>query len=197
MASGESQWITGPEARKDVQYWRARSDAIVTGIGTVLKDDPALTVRDRHLAPYDQPLRVVMDHQLRTPPSAKVVEDEHATLLVHDPSTDIPQALMDRSGVSFFALAQGEGLDALLRHLAESGCNEVLVEAGAGVVGSFVSSNAWDEWISYLAPKWLGGNSQRVVGFDPTFLANAPTGQIVGTRQFGDDVRLTIRANRE
>ncbi|MEM7100605.1 MAG: bifunctional diaminohydroxyphosphoribosylaminopyrimidine deaminase/5-amino-6-(5-phosphoribosylamino)uracil reductase RibD [Pseudomonadota bacterium] len=203
MASGESQWITGPEARQDVQYWRARSDAIITGIGTVLEDNPSLTVRDPELLPFDQPLRVVLDRQLRTPADATLVQDEYATLLVHDAATVVPDGLSQGTNLQFLAVEHEHGdgseqtLDVLLRYLAQNDCNEVLVEAGAGVVGSFVAADMWDEWLSYLAPKWLGRSSQRVVGFDPDQLADAPYGRIVDTQQLGDDLRLTIVAERE
>jgi diaminohydroxyphosphoribosylaminopyrimidine deaminase / 5-amino-6-(5-phosphoribosylamino)uracil reductase len=193
LASGESQWITGPEARSDVQYWRARSDAIITGIGTVLADDPQLTVRDATLAPYRQPLRVVLDSRLRTPANARILSDGAATLLVHNPDTPVPEHLREVEHVTLFAPDGGtEDLQHLLRYLAEAGCNEVLVEGGGGVCGSFARSALWDEWLCYIAPKWLGTNNRNLAEFTVPGLAAAPTGRVVEINQVGADMRVRI-----
>ncbi len=191
LASGESQWITGPAARADVQYLRARSDAIVTGAGTVLADNPALTVRDTKYAEATQPLRVVLDGTTslaERAPAAQVFTDGGPTLLVH--RGDRPAALPEHvESVSLDPHAP----QAVLAHLAERGCNEVLVEAGAGVVGSFVSAGAWDEWICYVAPMMLGSDIQPLARFTIPALADAVRGELAGSQRCGDDLRLTLR----
>ncbi len=192
LASGASQWITGPEARQDVQYWRARSDAIITGVGTVLADDPKLTVRDERLAPYQQPLRVILDRQLRTPASAAVLNDGHATLLCHHADTPVPDALQQHEHLQLYALSEENPLQALLAQLAVLGCNEVMVEAGPHVCGAFARADLWDEWVSYLAPKWLGNDAQSLAQFAVNRLTDAPTAKVVDVAQFGEDVRLIL-----
>ena len=186
LATGESQWITGPAAREDVQYWRARSDAIITGIGTVLADDPALTVRAHAAKP---PLRVVLDSRLRIPPDAQLLSDGGPTLLVHSGIEQPPKALQ---AVECLAL-EDDDLEALLAELAERGCNEVLIEAGARVVGSFVKAGLWDEWIAYVAPAVLGSASAPLVHAEYTSMAEIQRAEVIDSKIIGDDVRLTLR----
>ena len=190
LADGSSQWITGPAARADVQRWRARADAIVTGIGTVLADDPQLNVRDPALGEVKQPLRVVLDRQLRTPASARIASDGAPTLLLHDAIVDVPPELAARAHVEIGE--QPVDLESMLAMLAERGCNEILVEAGPAVVGAFVQAGLWDEWIAYVAPKWLGADAVTLAGFDLARLVDAPRGEIRELAVVGDDVRLTI-----
>lgn len=193
LASGESQWITGPEARADVQYWRARSDAVITGIGTVLADDPQMNVRDQDLAPYRQPLRVVLDSALKTPADAQILAAPGEALLVHDPETTVPDGLGELDNVALWASDGGSrNLAALLEKLAELGCNEVLVEAGAQVCGAFVDADLWDEWLCYIAPAWLGQASLGVADFELAALANAPRAEIMEVRRMGDDIRVRL-----
>jgi diaminohydroxyphosphoribosylaminopyrimidine deaminase/5-amino-6-(5-phosphoribosylamino)uracil reductase len=142
MASGESQWITGPESRADVQQWRARSCAILTGSGTVLADDPQLNVR---LPDYrgPQPLRVVVDSQGRVPATARLCTDGGPLLLA--------------TGKDFPGADGRVDLAALLRHLAaERHCNEVLVEAGPALTGALLQAGLVDELLLYVAPSLLG-----------------------------------------
>lgn len=142
MASGESQWITGPESRTDVQRWRARSCAILTGSGTVLADDPRLNVR---LPDYRglQPLRVVVDSHARVPASARVLTDGAPALLVTEQEFPGPDGRVD--------------LAALLRHLAHAQqVNEVLVEAGPTLCGALLEASLVDELLLYVAPSLLG-----------------------------------------
>lgn len=193
LANGESQWITGQQARADVQYWRARSDAIITGVATVRADDPQLNVRDPQYLPCKQPLRVVLDSRLRTPLDAKLLDDDGKTLLVHNPDVAVPDQLQDLRGVSCYAPAGGtQDLFGLLTHLAQQGCNEVLVEAGARVCGSFAEQHLWDEWLCYIAPKWLGNDSRHLAEFQVRALALAPQGSIKSVTMIGEDVRIHI-----
>lgn len=189
LANGESKWITGPSAREDVQYWRARSDAIVTGIGTVLADDPALTVRSYEAKP---PLRVILDSALSLSNDAQVMRDGGGTLVVHCSDEPAPAGA---KGVEYLNL-DPKNLDALLVELGQRGCNEVLVEAGAKVVGSFVKAGLWDEWIAYVAPKIMGDSSAHVVEAAYASMTQVPEAEIVNSKMFGNDVRLTLRNNR-
>lgn len=197
LATGESQWITGAAARADVQYWRARSDAIITGVQTVIDDNPQLNIRAQQYQDARAPLRVVLDSRLSTPAQATVLNDGGATLLVHNAGVDVPQHLHNAPSVSLLALDAGPtDLHSVLRYLGDHGCNEVLVEAGAKVCGSFVAADLWDEWICYIAPKWLGVASQPLASFTVAQLDQAPTGKLMDTKQFDDDVRIRLKADR-
>ncbi len=179
MASGESRWITSPAARSDVQHWRARSDAIVTGIGTVLADDPALTVREDRFAAggvIRQPLVAIADSRSRTPANARVFDAERS--------------------VRTFAAAPGAArvdLDAVLAELAAEGCNEVLVEAGATLAGAFLRQALCDEAIVYLAPKLLGDEARPLAHLAIDKLGCAVAAEVADIARIGDDVRVILR----
>ena len=193
LSNGDSQWITGDAARSDVQYWRAHSDAIVTGIGSVLADDCQLTVRDPAFKHAHAPLRVVLDSRGRTPPDAKVLDEQAPTLLVHKVG-HVDLSLPKDGHVQQLALAHGPNdLSSVLSDLAERGCNDVLVEAGPKVIGSFVRAGLWDEWIAYIAPKLLGADSHPATDLALARLPDAPQARLVETTQIGDDLRLTLR----
>ena len=161
LAGGESKWISGEAAREDAQHWRARSSAILTGSGTVLADDPALTVR----LPGDwrQPRRVVVDSSLRTPPAARILKppgETHIATVITDSARQAPLA---KAGAKFLALSVKDGhvdLVALMQRLAELECNEVLVEAGAGLNGALLQAGLVDEFIIYMAPQLLGDSAR-------------------------------------
>jgi diaminohydroxyphosphoribosylaminopyrimidine deaminase / 5-amino-6-(5-phosphoribosylamino)uracil reductase len=191
MASGESRWITGPEARADVQYWRARSCAIVTGSGTVLTDDPHLSVRDARYAVDGitrQPLRVVVDTGLRVPADAALLSTEGPVLFAHGRHAEPQLDAIEH-------LACGEDsvdLAALLDALAARGCNEVLVEAGPRLVGSLLAQDLWDELLLYIAPKLLGSDARPLARLPLTALADAPAATIRDTVSVGGDLRLRL-----
>ena len=168
LANGQSQWITGPEARADGHAWRARACAILTGIGTVLEDDPQLTVRG--LDAPRQPHLVVVDSRLDLPLTAKLLDtlgsgDQARQIWVYTATTeqaDKRAALMAR-GVQVIDCAgqhndKGGKVDlaALLRDLAQREINELHVEAGFKLNGSFMREGLVDEWLLYMAPQWLG-----------------------------------------
>jgi diaminohydroxyphosphoribosylaminopyrimidine deaminase/5-amino-6-(5-phosphoribosylamino)uracil reductase len=157
MASGESRWITGTEARADVQRLRARSSAILSGIGTVLADDPSLNVRlDESTR---QPLRVILDSQLRIPATARLLDLPGETLIMTGSADSARSAALQRGHVSVAVLPmQGGRLDlrAMLRNLAERGMNEVHVEAGATLNGALLAAGLVDELVIYLAPHLMG-----------------------------------------
>ena len=179
MASGESRWITSAAARADVQHWRARSSAIVTGIGTLLADDPALTVRDSRFATdgaIRQPLLAIADSTGRTPAHAKALR-------------------ADRRVIAFAADDGATRVDlrALLQRLADEDCNEVLVEAGATLAGAFLRDAPWDEIILYTAPKLLGDAAQPLARLGIERLGDAPGARIADATRIGDDLRLILR----
>jgi diaminohydroxyphosphoribosylaminopyrimidine deaminase / 5-amino-6-(5-phosphoribosylamino)uracil reductase len=162
MASGESRWITGAEARRDVHRWRARSSAILTGIGTVLADDPLLTVRLDQAAddPVRQPLRVILDTRLDTPPEARLLGAPGETLIltgVHDDSDGCAR-LRDK-GASIITLPVEDGrldLAAVMRHLGRMEINELHLEAGARLSGALLAGGWVDELLVYMAPHLMG-----------------------------------------
>ncbi len=195
MTSGESRWITGEAARRDVQRLRAASCAIVTGVGTVLADDPRLTVRgDQFGAAPRQPLRVVLDSRLRTPADAQVCA-AHGALLVHGPDATRPAALP--AAAQCVEVPRGPaGLDlaAVLAVLAEREVNDVLVEAGPEVGGAFLDAGLVDELVIYLAPHIMGSESRRqFVTPGRTRLAERGELDVIDVRQLGPDIRITAR----
>lgn len=222
MASGESQWITGPEAREDVQRLRARSSAIVTGIGTVLADRPSYTVRPeqwRHGeyadGPVRAPLRVILDPALRTPVDSPVVTADGPCLIAHadDPGAapDDRRRALEHAGAELLALpraraasdpaepgaaarAERRGLDlhALIAELTRRECNEVLVECGATLAGAFVRDALFDELIVYLAPTLLGADARGLLDLPFDRMDQQIRLQWRDLRRVGDDLRLTL-----
>lgn len=189
MASGESQWITGSEARRDVQGWRARSGAILTGIGTVLNDDPQLTVRDERF-PDSNPMRVICDSNARIPPDARILENE-ADVLIATCEGIHPT----RSAEHIRWTQHGQGrvdLRKLLNELADKGVNELLVEAGSALVSEFFQLGLWDEWIVYVAPKLLGSTAVGVTQLQIDQLTDSVRGNVTSVTTLGTDVRVLI-----
>jgi diaminohydroxyphosphoribosylaminopyrimidine deaminase/5-amino-6-(5-phosphoribosylamino)uracil reductase len=215
MASGESQWITGPEAREDVQRLRARSGAVVTGIGTLLADDPALTVRAddwRHgsygSARVRQPLRVLLDRHLRAPAQARLFDGAGPVLVTCAGellASGAGQALADplrargaevtglpaASAVS--ASAGGLDLHALLAELARREVNEVLVEAGARLAGAFVQAGLVDELVIYSAPVLMGSQARPLIELPIAQMAGRLPLVVTDVRQVGADIRMSAR----
>ena len=226
MASGASRWITGAAARQDVQHWRARSCAVVTGINTLLADDPLLNVRDGRFAVdgrLRQPLRVVVDSRLRTPPNAKLFQEAGPVLVatagpLQDKTTepgDEPataqaarcgkwpaQAEIVQCGHRQAEVGDPErqaenedgkvSLELLLDLLGARPCNEVLVEAGPSLAGALVAAGLWDEFLLYLAPKFLGGAARPLLGFALERLEEAVSGRIIDFQAFGPDLRIRL-----
>jgi diaminohydroxyphosphoribosylaminopyrimidine deaminase/5-amino-6-(5-phosphoribosylamino)uracil reductase len=161
MASGESKWITGDAARADVQKLRARSSAIVTGAGTILSDDPLLTVRTEKVA--RQPLRVIVDSHLSTPPDSKIFAEEGEVLVVTvSEDEEATGALVDAGAevIQLSSAAHGVDLLNLMQYLAERECNEVMIEAGATLAGSAVASGIVNELVIYIAPHLMGADAK-------------------------------------
>jgi len=204
MASGESQWITGPAARADVQRLRAASCAIVTGVGTVLADDCALTVRADELglpaqeaqrASARQPLRVVLDSKLRTPGGARVLSADAATLLLHGEGATVPDALK-ASAAEILPLASGANgldLDAMMALLAQRQCNEILVESGPHLAGALLQAGLVDELIVYMAATLLGSRAQPLLELPIDAMADKVPLTVADVRKVGQDWRFTVK----
>jgi diaminohydroxyphosphoribosylaminopyrimidine deaminase / 5-amino-6-(5-phosphoribosylamino)uracil reductase len=200
LASGASRWITSPEARADVQYWRARSCAIVTGIGTVLADDPALTVRDARFADergIRQPLRVVLDSGLRTPASAQLFATAAPILVVASDAVDpdavstLAQSLPAHVDVRRMHGARPDLAD-VIAELARRQCNEILFECGATLAGELLRRDLWDELVIYVAPRILGSSSRPLADIDIPSMADVLAGHVVDVTRIGPDVRLRM-----
>jgi diaminohydroxyphosphoribosylaminopyrimidine deaminase/5-amino-6-(5-phosphoribosylamino)uracil reductase len=193
MASGESKWITGAQARADVMRWRARAGAILTGAGTVLADDPSLTVRFDEPREFVPPLRVVLDPGLATVARGKVREGDAPTLYLHAPDIKPPRELVaDRAAVS--VKAGMFDLDAVLALLAGRGVNELHVETGATLAGALLKARLVDELLLYVAPVLLGDTARPLFGgLGFTEMAQSLRLRTVDSRRLGDDLRLLLR----
>jgi len=194
LRSGESQWISSPASRADVQRWRARSSAILTGIGTVLADDPSLLARVDE--PLRQPLRVVADSRWRTPPASLLLQDPEQTLLCGDADRPVPEPLQ-ASGVACLPLRRGpDGLDlgALLDALAQRQINEVQVEAGGRLCGALLRAGLVDELLIYQAPILLGEGGPGPFALGPLeSMAERTHLSLLESTHFGDDQRLRLK----
>ena len=194
LANGESQWITGEAARTDVQHWRAQSCAILTGIGTVLKDNPSLTVREISLE--RQPLRIVVDSFLRTPVNSKILQNGRTLIAFAFDSEDRAEDLF-KAGAELLCVPNDSGkvcLKSLLSHLASDEINEVLVEAGAGINGALLEQSLIDELILYYAPKIMGGDALGMFSMSSIYnMQQAINLDVIDMRQFGADFRLRLK----
>jgi diaminohydroxyphosphoribosylaminopyrimidine deaminase/5-amino-6-(5-phosphoribosylamino)uracil reductase len=197
LANGVSQWITGAAARLDVQHWRARSCAVLTGIGTILADDARLDVRE--VATPRQPLRVVLDSQLRMPLGARVLSGGN-TLIYTVRRDEQKIALLQDRGATVTAMPDGNGqvdLAAMLRDLAQRGCNEVLVEAGSALNGALLRAGLVDELLLYVAPQLLGDAAHGIAQLgELTSLDQSIRLKWQDVRQVGADLRILTRMEK-
>lgn len=205
MANGESQWITGPDARADVQRLRARSGAVISGADAVLLDDSALTVRAAELglpeaeaaaAAAQQPLRVLVDGRLRVPLENRLFREAGPLLVA---------CRLLRGRVQGYVFAGAElltlpdkaqehvDLEALLLELAKRGCNEVLVESGARLAGAFLNAGLVDELVVYMAPRLLGSRARPLLELPFDKMAEAMQLDVTDMRVVGRDWRITAR----
>ncbi len=193
LASGESKWITSPQSREDVHRWRARCGALLTGAGTVLADDPHLTVRLSDGVPFVPPLRVVLDPGLATIARGHVREGDVPTLYMHAPDVKPPREF----NAQRFAVPMHEhhlDLQAVLAELARREINEVQIEAGATLAGAFLSAGLVDELLFYVAPLLLGDRARPMFdGLSIEAMADRHELEIVDGRQVGPDQRLLLR----
>ena len=194
LNNGVSQWITGPDARRDAHAWRARSCAVLTGIGTVKDDNPRLTVRE--VPTTRQPLRVVIDSRLETPPDAAVLEGGNVLIAVAQENAERAAALRAR-GAEIVILPNAGGkvdLPELLQELGRRGINEVLGEAGTRLNGSLLREGCVDELLIYQAPILLGDAARGMFGLaELTDLAGARRLTIIERRAVGADFRIRAR----
>ncbi len=195
LADGTSQWITGEPARTDGHAWRRRASAVASGIGTVLRDDPRLDVR---LVPTAlQPLRVVLDSKLQTPPSAKVLAQPNRGVLVVAALDDADRrAALEAAGAELLLLPGADGrieLPALLAALAARGVNELHLEAGRTLNAAWLAAGLVDELLVYLAPKLMGpGLAMADIG-PLQVLADAPRFRFTDVARVGEDLRILAR----
>lgn len=204
MASGESHWITGDAARQDVQAWRARSSAILTGVDTVIMDDPSMNVRWDVLGGRPQPIRVIMDSFLRTPPSSKLLTLDGEVWVYHLPSADESrQSALLASGARLFEMPSVAGStrvasQLVLRDLAAKGMNEVHVEAGSTLSGSLLEIGLVDELVLYVAPHIMGDGGRGLFHLPglKSMSQRVPL-RIADIRAVGDDWRVIARPDYE
>jgi diaminohydroxyphosphoribosylaminopyrimidine deaminase / 5-amino-6-(5-phosphoribosylamino)uracil reductase len=194
LEDGTSQWITGEHARADGHAWRARACAVLTGIGTVLQDDPRLDVR--HVATPRQPHLVVVDSRLQTPLNARLFETGRQLLIytaVQDPAR---RAELQARGATVLHLPNANGkvdLPAMLRDLGAREINELHVEAGHQLNGSFVREGLVDEFLSYVAPRLIG-QGQGMASFGPVAtLAQSVALRFESVERIGEDLRIVSR----
>lgn len=193
LATGVSQWITGPAARADVQRLRARSSAIVTGSGTVLADDPSLTARPDASLSERQPLRVILDRRLRTPPTARLLGLAGRTL-VYTAAAAAAHTALTAAGAEVQAWPAPQDLGAVLDDLARREINEVLVEAGPELSGAFIQAGLVDELIVYMAPHLLGHEGRGLCHlFGLERMEQRIDWHYDDVRKVGDDLRLCLR----
>lgn len=209
LANGQSKWITGEAARADVQQLRSRMSAVLTGIETLLADDPQLNVRDPSIDMLGrQPLRVVLDSKLRTPPTAAMLKSPGPVLVISTKTTNLGESLglsndaaaeqLRQAGAEVIAVdpdARGRiDLEGVLQELGRRMCNDVLVEAGPTLVGRILQLGLADEIIAYVAPVLLGPDA-RAMAVLPALQAldQAQRYTMPAVERIGDDVRLTLR----
>ncbi len=194
LLNGASQWITGEAARTDGHAWRKRAGAVLTGVGTVLDDNPRLDVR--HVATARQPLRVVVDSRLDTPPSARILDAPGNTLLYCAEPDAAKRAALEARGAEIAPMPGANAkvdLAAMLADLARRGINELHVEAGHKLNGSFVREGLVDEFLIYMAPKLLG-SGRELAAFGP--LERIDDGvalRFASVTTVGDDIRILAR----
>ena len=206
LANGTSQWITGSEARLDVQHWRARSCAVLTGINTILADDAQLNVRE--IETPRQPLRVVADSRLRIPLDARILSSltspaggRGGGVLIYCTVNDSRKiSLLEKLGATVVVLPEAEGhvdLVAMLKDLAVRGCNELLVEAGAILNGALFSAGLVDELLLYIAPQLLGDCARGIASLgELTSLDQRVDLVWQDVRSVGRDLRITARVTK-
>ncbi|WP_444928546.1 bifunctional diaminohydroxyphosphoribosylaminopyrimidine deaminase/5-amino-6-(5-phosphoribosylamino)uracil reductase RibD [Microbulbifer sp. SSSA002] len=211
MASGESKWVSGPAARADVQRLRARSCAVITGVETVRFDNPNLNVRADEMAlemlaaeraAEVQPLRVIVDSQLRTPARAFILQGDAPTLVCTTERAEAERReRIEKTGAEVVVLPQDkEGrvdLLALLEELARRQCNEVLVESGATLSGEFLYRGHVDEIIVYMAPKLLGSSGRPLFELPIERMGSMLPITITDMRAVGHDWRITATTDIE
>lgn len=201
LQNGVSQWISGEAARRDAHHWRARSCAVLTGINTVLSDDPQLTVRA--IETPRQPWRVVLDSGLRMPLTAKLLNHDKVLILTAQSQSQAApereQSLTERGVEIARVPASATKLDLarVLEELARRGMNEVLVEAGASLNGAFLDANLVDEAVIFMAPCVLGNEARAMFNLPSLHeMTQRRNLEFIDVRQIGCDLRLILRPKK-
>jgi diaminohydroxyphosphoribosylaminopyrimidine deaminase/5-amino-6-(5-phosphoribosylamino)uracil reductase len=193
LRDGDSKWITCEAARNDAHRWRARAGALLTASGTVLADDPQLTVRLDDGSEFEPPLRVVLDVGLATPARSRILDASAPTLFIHAPDVKLSDPFRHRDR---FAVAAPKGrfdLAAVLQELARRGINEIQVEAGATLAGGLLRAGLVDELLLYVAPLLLGEHGRPLfAGVEPLNMTERLGFRLVETRHVGTDIRLRL-----
>jgi len=205
MATGESKWITGKDARRDVHLLRARSSAILTGIATVLADDPSLNARvDQSIntqSEYLQPTRVVLDSSLSMPPSAKMLSVAGRTIIFTCSNDAAKIEQLNNCGAEVFVVDSKKGqveLAAVMSQLAKLEINEVMVEAGARLNGALIEAGLIDELIVYMAPILMGDKALGLFALNSVLnMEQRIALKISDIRPVGDDWRITAKIVKE
>lgn len=208
LANGASKWITDAASRADVQRLRAASSAVLTGVGTVLADDPSLNVRrdelglseaqllSNELNLQEPPLRIVLDSRRRMPPTAKLLGLDGRVVVYSTVSAENSE-LLNSENVDLRLAGSGDRIDlqTVLESLAaEYQCNDVLIEAGPTLCGAFFQSKLVDELVVYIAPKLLGSDAKPLLDLvGITQISAAPEFQIIETQQVDNDVKLVLK----
>jgi diaminohydroxyphosphoribosylaminopyrimidine deaminase/5-amino-6-(5-phosphoribosylamino)uracil reductase len=192
---GGRMWISGAASRADVQIWRARSSAVLTGSGTVLCDDPQLNVRMNYGPWIRQPLRVVLDTMLTMPRTAKILGNNVALVFA---AAEAPLgAFKDISVERIPRSAGGLDLEAVMQNLTAREVNELLVECGPTLAGAFVTRRLVDELVLYVAPKLLGKDAAPLLHIDSAAARDLPPFDFRDAQQFGDDMRLILKLQQQ
>jgi diaminohydroxyphosphoribosylaminopyrimidine deaminase/5-amino-6-(5-phosphoribosylamino)uracil reductase len=199
LGNGDSKWISSEASRRDVQKWRARSSAILTGIGTVLADNPAMTVRldndQPGQTPCRQPLRIIVDSRWRTPASSRILADATTVIVAGTRDVAVPPELEATGAqcISLPAISGRTDLVSLLSRLAEMELNEIQVEAGARLCGALLKAGLVDELLIYQAPHLLGEGGPGPFTFGPLESMDERTHlKLLETRRLGNDWRLRL-----
>lgn len=194
LANGESKWITSPEARVDVHLFRAESSAILTGIGTVLADNPSMNARVNF--PIVQPIRVVLDSKLQMPPDTQMASLDGRTLILTCPSDERKQTVLKQAGFEVHVLPESHGrldLHEVMTFLAKQEINNVFVEAGATLNGALLEAGLIDEWLIYMASCVLGDKGRGIFALpELQSMSNKKVLQWHDVRHVGQDLRLTL-----
>jgi diaminohydroxyphosphoribosylaminopyrimidine deaminase/5-amino-6-(5-phosphoribosylamino)uracil reductase len=194
LRNGDSKWISSEASRRDVQHWRARSSAILTGIGTVLADDPRMNARINE--PVTQPVRVIADSNWRTPADCHILQTSGNVIIAGSQDLPVPEGLASSDAICL-ALPSSEGvisLAALMKGLAEMDLNEVQVEAGSGLCGALLNARLVDEILVYQAPVLLGSGGPGPFAFGPLeSMADRTHLKVLENIQLGGDMRIRLK----
>ena len=197
MSNGESEWISNDQSRSDAHSHRAMSDALITGVGTVINDDPRFTVRlnDQDIK-FKKPHVFILDSQLRTPVNAQVLKQEHVFLVCTQqaPSSKLSQFKELGCEVIQQSIPERVSLKLLMEYLKNQEYNHIQVEAGTEVNGSFISSELADELLIYMAPKIMGSSGRSMFQMDePKGIKNLPLYRLLEVKEFGNDLCMQYR----